>query len=117
LAEDYRPSDSEQFMCVEQRAYFLQKLKGGKKSSSKSREPWRSSGPLLQNRHCRSSIERDHYRSSCAATDAQADRQIDTAIRRLYDGEYGYCEVTRADLTGPPQPSDRDDSAWENMSD
>jgi len=32
LPEDYRPSDSEQFMCVEQRAYFLQKLKNWKES-------------------------------------------------------------------------------------
>ena len=32
LTEEYRPSDGEEFMCVEQRAYFLQKLKDWKES-------------------------------------------------------------------------------------
>ena len=32
LQEGYRPSDDEAFMCVEQRAYFLQKLKAWKES-------------------------------------------------------------------------------------
>ena len=32
LPEDYQPSETEEFMCVEQRAYFLQKLKDWKES-------------------------------------------------------------------------------------
>ena len=32
LPEGYQPSEDEEFMCVEQRAYFLQKLKDWKES-------------------------------------------------------------------------------------
>ena len=32
LAEGYRPSDAEEFMCPAQRAYFLRKLKAWKES-------------------------------------------------------------------------------------
>ena len=32
LPDGYRPSDSEEFMCAEQRAYFLQKLRDWKES-------------------------------------------------------------------------------------
>ncbi|HXG81028.1 MAG TPA: RNA polymerase-binding protein DksA, partial [Sphingomicrobium sp.] len=32
LPENYRPSEKEEFMCANQRAYFLQKLKNWKES-------------------------------------------------------------------------------------
>src|SRR4029453_3719346 len=35
LPDNYRPTDSEEFMCVEQRAYFLPKLRDWKESIAK----------------------------------------------------------------------------------
>ena len=99
LSEDYRPSDKEQFMCVEQRAYFLQKLKNWKESIV---EESRATMAQLQVDSLR---EPDIADRASSETDwsielRTRDRQrkliakIDAAIRRLYDGEYGYCEVT-----------------------
>ena len=99
LPEGYCPSDDEDFMCVSQRAYFLQKLKDWKDSII---EESRATMAQLQVDSLREpdiadrassetdwSIElrtRDHQRKLIA--------KIDAAVRRLYDGEYGYCEVT-----------------------
>jgi len=99
LSEDYRPSDKDQFMCVEQRAYFLQKLKNWKESIV---EESRATMAQLQVDSLR---EPDIADRASSETDwsielRTRDRQrkliakIDAAIRRLYDGEYGYCEVT-----------------------
>ena len=99
LADDYRPSDDEQFMCVEQRAYFLKKLRDWKESI------------IDESRATMAQLQIDSLREPDIADRASSetdwsielrtrDRQrkliskIDSAIRRLYDGEYGYCEVS-----------------------
>ena len=99
LPEDYRPSDGEEFMNVLQRAYFLGKLKDWKESII---EESRATMAQLQVDSLR---EPDIADRASSETDwsielRTRDRQrkliakIDAAIRRLYDGEYGYCEVT-----------------------
>jgi DnaK suppressor protein len=99
LAVDYRPSDSEEFMCAEQRAYFLRKLKEMKDAI------------IEESRATMAQLQVDSFREPDVADRASSetdwsielrtrDRQrkliakIDSAIRRLYEGEYGYCEVT-----------------------
>ncbi len=99
LPEGYRPVDDEVFMCVQQRAYFLQKLKDWKESII---EESRATMAQLQVDSLR---EPDIADRASSETDwsielRTRDRQrkliakIDSAIRRLYDGEYGYCEVS-----------------------
>ena len=99
LGDGYRPSDSEEFMCAEQRAYFLQKLRDWKESIV---EESRATMAQLQIDSLR---EPDIADRASSETDwsielRTRDRQrkliakIDAAVRRLYEGEYGYCEVT-----------------------
>ncbi|RIX31501.1 RNA polymerase-binding protein DksA [Sphingomonas edaphi] len=99
LPEDYRPSEDEEFMCAQQRAYFLQKLRDWKESIV---EESRATMAQLQVDSLR---EPDIADRASSETDwsielRTRDRQrkliskIDAAIRRLYDGEYGYCDVT-----------------------
>lgn len=99
LAEGYRPSDEEEFMCDRQRAYFLQKLKDWKEAI------------IGESRATMAQLQVDSLREPDVADRASSetdwsielrtrDRQrkliskIDKAIRSLYEGEYGYCEVT-----------------------
>ena len=99
LDEIYRPSDSEGFMCDEQRAYFLRKLKDWKEAI------------VLESRATMAQLQVDSMREPDIADRASSetdwsielrtrDRQrkliakIDAAIRRLFEGEYGYCEVS-----------------------
>ena len=99
LPEAYRPSDREDFMCAEHRAYFLRKLKIWKEAII---EESRATMAQLQVDSLR---EPDLADRASSETDwsielRTRDRQrkliakIDSAIRRLYEGEYGYCEVT-----------------------
>ncbi len=99
LAEGYRPAESEEFMCYAHRAYFLRKLKAWKESII---EESRATMAQLQVDSLR---EPDLADRASSETDwsielRTRDRQrklivkIDCAIRRLYEGEYGYCEVT-----------------------
>ena len=99
LAEGYAPSEAEEFMCAQHRAYFLRKLRAWKESII---EESRATMAQLQVDSMREPDLAD--RASCE-TDwsielRTRDRQrkliskIDCAIRRLYEGEYGYCEVT-----------------------
>jgi DnaK suppressor protein len=99
LPADYRPSDTEEFMCARHRAYFLRKLKDWKEAII---EESRATMAQLQVDSLR---EPDLADRASSETDwgielRTRDRQrkliakIDAAIRRLYAGEYGYCEVT-----------------------
>jgi DnaK suppressor protein len=99
LSTDYRPADSEEFMCAEHRAYFLHKLREWKEAIV---EESRATMAQLQVDSLR---EPDLADRASSETDwgielRTRDRQrkligkIDAAIRRLYAGEYGYCEVT-----------------------
>ena len=86
-------------MCAKQRAYFLRKLKAWKEAII---EESRATMAQLQVDSLR---EPDIADRASSETDwsielRTRDRQrkliakIDCAIRRLYEGEYGYCEVT-----------------------
>ena len=99
LPDGYRPSDGEEFMCDQQRAYFLGKLRDWKESII---EESRATMVQLQVDSLR---EPDIADRASSETDwsielRTRDRQrkliakIDSAVRRLRDGEYGYCEVT-----------------------
>jgi len=86
-------------MCDEQRAYFLRKLRDWKEAI------------VLESRATMAQLQVDSMREPDVADRASSetdwsielrtrDRQrkliakIDSATRRLYEGEYGYCEVT-----------------------
>jgi DnaK suppressor protein len=99
VAEGYRPSEAEEFMCDLHRAYFLKKLREWKEAIV---EESRATMAQLQIDSLR---EPDIADRASSETDwsielRTRDRQrkliakIDAAVRRLYDGEYGYCEVT-----------------------
>ena len=99
LTEAYRPSETEEFMCAKHRAYFLRKLKSWKEVII---EESRATMAQLQVDSLR---EPDLADRASSETDwsielRTRDRQrkliakIDSAVRRLYEGEYGYCEVT-----------------------
>ena len=99
LPENYRPSEGEEFMCAEQRAYFLTKLRAWKEAI------------IEESRQTMAQLQVDSLREPDIADRASSetdwsielrtrDRQrkliakIDAAVRRIYEGEYGYCEVT-----------------------
>jgi len=99
VPEGYRPSDGESFMCDLHRAYFLKKLREWKEAIV---EESRATMAQLQVDSLR---EPDLADRASSETDwsielRTRDRQrkliakIDAAVRRLYEGEYGYCEVT-----------------------
>jgi DnaK suppressor protein len=99
LPEGYQPSESEEFMGPRQRAYFLSKLRAWKEAI------------IGESRATMAQLQIDSLREPDIADRASSetdwsielrtrDRQrkliakIDAAIRRLYEGEYGYCDVT-----------------------
>lgn len=99
LPPDYRPSADEDYMCAKHRAYFLHKLRAWKEAI------------IEESRATMAQLQVDSLREPDVADRASSetdwgielrtrDRQrkliakIDAAVRRLYAGEYGYCEVT-----------------------
>ncbi len=96
---DYRPSEDETFMNPRQREYFRNKLLGWKD------EILRESRVTLENLQEESQNHPDMADRASSESDRSLelrtrDRQrkliskIDAALRRIEDGEYGYCEVT-----------------------
>lgn len=99
LDRDYRPMPSEEFMNPRQQTYFRRKLLDWKESILRE-----SRGTLAQ-LQIDSLREPDVTDRASSETDwgielRTRDRQrkliskIDAAIRRIDEGEYGYCEVT-----------------------
>ncbi|MBW8745863.1 MAG: RNA polymerase-binding protein DksA [Sphingomonas sp.] len=99
LDRDYRPSPNEEFMNPRQQAYFRRKLQDWKESIL------RESRETLNQLQIDSLREPDVTDRASSETDwgielRTRDRQrkliskIDAAIRRIDEGEYGYCEVT-----------------------
>ena len=97
--DDYRPSADEEFMNERQLAYFREKLVAWKDSLLREGQDTLAT---LQNEPLR---EPDVTDRASSETDwsielRTRDRQrkliskIDAALRRIEDGEYGYCEVT-----------------------
>jgi len=99
LPDDYRPSEDEPFMHDHQRAYFRRKLLNWRE------EILRSTKETLQ--HLQDDSAQHADMADRASSEAERalelrarDRQrkliakIDSAIARLDDGSYGYCEET-----------------------
>jgi DnaK suppressor protein len=97
--DDYAPSDAEEFMNARQQEYFRQLLLTWKKNI------------LAEAETTLSQLQADNLREPDLADRASSetdwsielrtrDRQrkliakIDSALRRIDEGEYGYCEVT-----------------------
>ena len=99
LPEDYRPADSEPFMNERQLEYFRRKLLAWKAEllddSKHTIEGLQDSTRNIPDLADRASEETDR-----ALELRTRDRQrklvakIDSALRRIAEGEYGYCEET-----------------------
>ena len=100
LPTGYRPKPGEEYMSPEQLEYFRQKLltwraelvEESKQTIDNLREEVRDVGDDAERatRETENSLElrtRDRYRKLIA--------KIDKALKRVDDGEYGYCEKTR----------------------
>lgn len=99
LPENYRPSEDEPFMNGRHRAYFRNKLVAWKE------EIVRQNRETLHVLHEDSAQHADLADRATSETDRALelrarDRQrkliakIDSALRRIEEGDYGYCEVT-----------------------
>ena len=95
----YRPSANEEFMNADQLAYFRQKLlawKEGIVRESRDTMTQLKSGPIRES----DLTDRASSETDWAIELRTRDRQrkliskIDAALRRIEDGEYGYCEVS-----------------------
>lgn len=99
LPEDYRPAEDEPFMNERQLEYFRRKLLAWKADllddSRSTIETLQDSSRAIPDIADRASEETDR-----ALELRTRDRQrklvakIDSALRRIEEGEYGYCEVT-----------------------
>lgn len=99
LPEDYRPAEDEPFMNERQLEYFRRKLNAWKTEiidlSAETIEGLQDSARNVPDIADRASEETDR-----ALELRTRDRQrklvskIDAALRRIENGEYGYCEVT-----------------------
>ncbi|MCA3437735.1 MAG: RNA polymerase-binding protein DksA [Rhodobacter sp.] len=99
LADDYRPAEDEPFMNERQLEYFRRKLVVWKQElmdqSAETVEALQESGRNVPDIADRASEETDR-----ALELRTRDRQrklvskIDAALRRIENGEYGYCEVS-----------------------
>jgi DnaK suppressor protein len=96
---DYRPSDDEEFMNERQLAYFRQKLLRWKenilKESQETLDQLKSESLREPDIADRASSETD-WSLELRTRDRQRKliNKIDSALRRIDEGEYGYCEVT-----------------------
>ncbi len=97
--DEYRPTDTEEFMNERQREYFRQKLLAWKE------EILREARETLQHLQDESQNHSDLADRASSETDRAIelrarDRQrkliakIDSALDRIEDGTYGYCEET-----------------------
>ena len=98
-ADGYRPSPDEEFMSPRQQAFFRNLLNEWKRSILSESEATLAS---LQDKPMREADLADRATSETdwAIELRTRDRQrkliakIDAALRRIDEGEYGYCEVT-----------------------
>ncbi|MAN78546.1 RNA polymerase-binding protein DksA [Pelagibacterium flavum] len=99
LADDYRPSEDEEFMNARQREYFRKKLNAWKD------EILRESRETLENLQEESTNHPDMADRASSESDRALelrtrDRQrkliakIDAALKRIEEGSYGFCEET-----------------------
>jgi DnaK suppressor protein len=99
LDRDYAPSDDEEYMSPQQQNYFRVLLLEWKKSILSAAENTLQSlqdGPIREpDLNDRASSETD-WGIELRTRDRQRKliAKIDAALRRIDDGEYGWCEVT-----------------------
>jgi DnaK suppressor protein len=99
LPDDYRPAEDEPFMNDRQLEYFRRKLLNWKADLlSDSRDT--IEGMKDQTRNIPDIADRASEETDRSIELRTRDRQrklvskIDAALRRIDDGEYGYCEIT-----------------------
>ncbi|AFO87098.1 dnaK suppressor protein DksA [Phaeobacter inhibens] len=99
LPDDYRPAEDEPFMNDRQQEYFRRKLHEWKQELlAESRDT--IEGLQDNTRNIPDVADRASEETDRALELRTRDRQrklvakIDSAIRRIDEGEYGYCEVT-----------------------
>ena len=99
LPEGYTPSDSEEFMNERQKEYFRRKLLAWKdeilRESRSTLSNLQEDVGTLPDLADRASTETDRA-LELRARDRQRKliSKIDSALRRIEEGEYGYCEET-----------------------
>ncbi len=99
LSDDYEPGEDEEFMNEHQLAYFKRALKKWKQEiidESKETLAHLQDGPIQEaDLNDRASSETD-WGLELRTRDRQRKltSKIDSALRRIEDGEYGYCQVT-----------------------
>jgi DnaK suppressor protein len=99
IGGDYFPSDDEPYMCDAHRDYFRKLLLSWKKSildASAGTLQQLQDGPIREpDLNDRASSETD-WGIELRTRDRQRKliAKIDAALRRIDEGEYGYCEVT-----------------------
>ncbi|MFM5955020.1 MAG: RNA polymerase-binding protein DksA [Novosphingobium sp.] len=99
LTGDYVPSDSEEYMAEPQLDYFRRLLQAWKRAildSSADTLQHLQEGPIREpDLNDRASSETD-WGIELRTRDRQRKliAKIDSALRRIEEGEYGYCEVT-----------------------
>ena len=99
LGDAYRPSANEEFMNPTQLAYFRQKLLAWKEDilrESRDTMAQLKSGPIREaDLTDRASSETD-WAIELRTRDRQRKliSKIDSALRRIEAGEYGFCEIT-----------------------
>ena len=99
LPEGYTPSDSEEFMNARQKEYFRRKLLAWKdeilRESKSTLSNLQEDVGTLPDLADRASTETDRA-LELRARDRQRKliAKIDSALRRIEEGEYGYCEET-----------------------
>jgi DnaK suppressor protein len=97
--EEYRPSEDEPFMSDRQKEYFKKKLLNWKQDIIKESEGTLSN-LQEENNHLPDIADRASSETEKALELRTRDRQrkliakIDSALRRIETGEYGYCEET-----------------------
>jgi len=99
LPQDYKPSETEEYMNPMQLEYFRQKLAAWRKSllaqAEGTLEDLRQGGLNQPDQLDRASLETD--KSIDLRTKDRARKlinKIDEALKRIEDGTYGYCEET-----------------------
>ena len=99
FAPDYVPSDDEDYMCERQQNYFRMLLLEWKRSIHTAADQTLQSlqdGPIREaDLNDRASSETD-WGIELRTRDRQRKliSKIDSAMRRIDEGEYGFCEVT-----------------------
>lgn len=97
--DGYRPHDGEEFMSARQQAFFRKLLGDWKKSILSESEATLASlqdGPIREADLADRATSETDWAIELRTRDRQRKliAKIDAALRRLDEGEYGYCEVT-----------------------